>query len=124
MLENPSTLDRQMRSLKRLRGGESGTGPLSGNSGGEPSDLEGFDGRLIGTVVRGSSGGTAGPSRKTLTVEVVERRPHKKYGKTISKTKRYRLHAEGNFFREAARGDKVLMGKSRPRSRTKHLRLL
>jgi small subunit ribosomal protein S17 len=75
------------------------------------------EGRMTGVVIGKSS-------RKTLIVEVLKRYSHRKYGKVVFKTKRYKLHAEGDLFTYSSRGEKVLMRSSRPLSKTKRLVLL
>lgn len=79
--------------------------------------LQKSEGRMTGVVVGRSS-------EKTLLVEVLKRYSHRKYGKVVFKTKRYKLHAEGNLFAHSLRGEKVLMRSSRPLSKTKRLVLL
>nr|BBK20555.1 ribosomal protein S17 [Cryptomonas sp. SAG 977-2f] len=53
---------------------------------------------------------------KTIVVSIENRITHKKYGKVIAKTKRYKAHDENN---ECHIGDMVTIIESRPLSRTK-----
>lgn len=53
---------------------------------------------------------------KTIVVSIENRVTHKKYGKIISKTKRYKVHDEQN---ECQAGDLVLIQETRPLSKTK-----
>lgn len=55
-------------------------------------------------------------SDKTITVEVVRQVRHPKYGKIISRTKKYHAHDENN---SCAIGDVVKIVESRPISKTK-----
>ncbi|MEB3266809.1 MAG: 30S ribosomal protein S17 [Cyanobacteriota bacterium] len=53
---------------------------------------------------------------KTVVVAVENRFPHPIYRKTVSRTKRYKAHDEGNACRV---GDRVRITETRPLSRTK-----
>nr|BDA97779.1 ribosomal protein S17 [Rhodomonas sp. NIES-698] len=53
---------------------------------------------------------------KTLVVAIENRVTHKRYGKIISKTKRYKVHDEMN---ECKVGDYILIEETRPLSKTK-----
>jgi small subunit ribosomal protein S17 len=53
---------------------------------------------------------------KTIVVAIENRVTHKKYGKIISKTKRYKVHDENN---ECKPGDYILIVETRPLSKTK-----
>nr|BDA98745.1 ribosomal protein S17 [Rhodomonas sp. NIES-1730] len=53
---------------------------------------------------------------KTLVVAIENRVTHKRYGKIISKTKRYKVHDEMN---ECKIGDYILIEETRPLSKTK-----
>ena len=53
---------------------------------------------------------------KTVVVSIENRVTHKKYGKIISKTKRYKVHDEKN---ECKVGDSVVISETRPLSKTK-----
>ena len=53
---------------------------------------------------------------KTIVVSIENRITHKKYGKVISKTKRYKAHDEQN---ECRVGDFVTISETRPLSKTK-----
>jgi small subunit ribosomal protein S17 len=54
--------------------------------------------------------------QKTIVVAVENRAPHVKYGKTMVRTKRYKVHDEDNQCRV---GDRVRIQETRPLSRTK-----
>lgn len=54
---------------------------------------------------------------KTAIIEVVTMQTHPKYGKTIRKTKRYKIH---DPLEECSIGDKVLAFETRRISKTKH----
>lgn len=53
---------------------------------------------------------------KTIVVAIENRVTHKRYGKIISKTKRYKVHDEMN---QCNVGDYILISETRPLSRTK-----
>lgn len=53
---------------------------------------------------------------KTVVVSIENRVTHKKYGKIISNTKRYKVHDEQN---ECQVGDLILIEETRPLSKTK-----
>jgi small subunit ribosomal protein S17 len=53
---------------------------------------------------------------KTIVVSIENRITHKKYGKVISKTNRYKAHDEQN---ECRVGDFVTISETRPLSKTK-----
>ena len=53
---------------------------------------------------------------KTIVVSIENRVTHKKYGKVIAKTKRYKAHDETN---ESKIGDFVTIIETRPLSKTK-----
>jgi small subunit ribosomal protein S17 len=57
---------------------------------------------------------------KTIVVAIENRVTHKRYGKIISKTKRYKVHDENN---ECQIGDSVIISETRPLSKTKRWRL-
>jgi small subunit ribosomal protein S17 len=63
----------------------------------------------IGTVV-------SDKMNKTIVVSIENKITHKKYGKVISKTKRYKVHDENN---ECNIGDYVIISETRPLSKTK-----
>lgn len=63
----------------------------------------------IGTVV-------SDKMNKTIVVSIENKITHKKYGKVISKTKRYKVHDENN---ECNIGDYVVISETRPLSKTK-----
>jgi len=58
---------------------------------------------------------------KTLVVAVIDRVRHRRYGKTLQKTRRFYAHDEAN---EAREGDRVRIAETRPLSRSKRWRLL
>lgn len=53
---------------------------------------------------------------KTVVVSIENRVTHKRYGKIISRTKRYKVHDEMN---ECNVGDYILIKETRPLSKTK-----
>jgi len=53
---------------------------------------------------------------KTIVVAVANRSAHPRYGKTVVKTKKYKVHDEENKCNE---GDRVRITETRPMSRTK-----
>ena len=57
---------------------------------------------------------------KTVVVAIENRVTHKRYGKIISKTKRYKVHDEKN---ECQIGDSVIISETRPLSKTKRWRV-
>lgn len=68
----------------------------------------------IGTV-------TSSKMDKTVTVSVVRKRKHPKYGKFIKVTKKFHAHDERN---EAGQGDTVRIAETRPLSKSKRWRLI
>ena len=58
---------------------------------------------------------------KTVVVEVSTQKQHKKYGKRMKYSKRYKAHDENNT---AKTGDTVKIMGTRPLSKDKHFRLL
>jgi small subunit ribosomal protein S17 len=58
---------------------------------------------------------------KTLVVAVVDRVRHRRYGKTLQKTRKFYAHDEANDARE---GDRVRIAETRPMSRNKRWRLV
>ena len=69
---------------------------------------------LIGTVV-------SDVNDKTITVLVETYKNDRLYKKRVKYSKKYTVHDEKN---EAKKGDKVLIAKTRPLSKTKHFRLV
>jgi small subunit ribosomal protein S17 len=57
---------------------------------------------------------------KTIVVSIENRITHKKYGKVIAKTKKYKAHDENN---ECQIGDLVTIIETRPLSKTKRWNL-
>mmetsp|Transcript_5432 Transcript_5432/g.13918 ORF Transcript_5432/g.13918 Transcript_5432/m.13918 type:complete len:86 (-) Transcript_5432:762-1019(-) len=57
---------------------------------------------------------------KTIVVAIENRITHKRYGKIISKTTRYKAHDENN---ECQIGDSVVISETRPLSKTKRWQL-
>jgi small subunit ribosomal protein S17 len=58
---------------------------------------------------------------KTVVVAVVDRVRHRRYGKTLQKTRRFYAHDETN---DAHAGDRVRIAETRPLSRQKHWRVV
>ncbi len=58
---------------------------------------------------------------KTVVVSVVERVRHRRYGKTVQRTKRLYVHDEQNGARQ---GDRVRVQETRPMSKLKRWRLV
>lgn len=59
--------------------------------------------------------------QKTIVVEIVRKAKHPLYGKTVTLTKRYKVHDEEG---KAKVGDKVLITETRPLSKDKRWRLV
>lgn len=59
--------------------------------------------------------------QKTITITVVRRLKHPKYGKFVKKSKKFHAHDENN---EAQIGDVVRIMETRPLSKTKRWRLV
>jgi small subunit ribosomal protein S17 len=59
--------------------------------------------------------------QKTIVVEIVRKAKHPLYGKTVTLTKRYKVHDEES---KAKVGDKVLIAETRPLSKDKRWRLV
>lgn len=70
---------------------------------------------LLGKVV------SSAHMKKTIVVEVENRRPHKLYKKMLKKTKRYKAHYEGEGLTV---GDKVKIRETRPVSRDKKWKVI
>ena len=58
---------------------------------------------------------------KTISVNIVRRYKHSKYGKYVLRTRRYFVHDEKN---DARIGDKVVISETRPLSKNKRWRLI
>jgi len=58
---------------------------------------------------------------KTVVVAVVDRVRHRRYQKTLQRTKRFYAHDETNDVRE---GDRVRIAETRPMSKNKHWRIV
>lgn len=58
---------------------------------------------------------------KTITVAVKTKIAHNKYGKVLARTKKYKVHDEGN---ECNVGDIVRIQETRPLSKTKFWKLI
>ena len=58
---------------------------------------------------------------KSITVAVVQKQKHPKYGKFVTKTTKFHAHDEKN---ECGEGDTVLIMSTRPLSKTKRWRLV
>jgi len=80
----------------------------------EPAALErGLRKERIGTVV-------SDKMDKTIVVAVVQKYKHPLYKKTVSKTKKYKVHDENN---ECGVGDTVLIVETKHYSKDKYFRL-
>ena len=64
---------------------------------------------------------TSNGMNKTAVVSVVDRVRHRKYGKTVQRTKKLYVHDENNDLRV---GDRVRVMETRPLSKLKRWRLL
>lgn len=64
---------------------------------------------------------TSNKMDKTITVTVVRRLKHPKYGKFVKKSKKFHAHDESNI---AQPGDVVKIMETRPLSKTKRWRLV
>ena len=58
---------------------------------------------------------------KTVVVAVTDRVRHRRYGKTVQRTRTLYAHDEGN---DAHEGDRVRLAETRPLSRTKRWRVV
>jgi len=58
---------------------------------------------------------------KTVVVAVTDRVRHRRYGKTVQRTRKLYAHDETN---DAHEGDRVRLAETRPVSRTKHWRVV
>ena len=58
---------------------------------------------------------------KTVVVAVTDRVRHRRYGKTVQRTRTLSAHDEGN---DAHEGDRVRLAETRPLSRTKRWRVV
>jgi len=58
---------------------------------------------------------------KTAVVAVVDRVQHRRYQKTLQRTRKFHAHDETNAVRE---GDRVRIAETRPLSRLKHWRVI
>lgn len=58
---------------------------------------------------------------KTIVVSVTRRFAHPLLGKTVNRSKKYKVHDEKN---SAKSGDVVAIAECRPISKTKHMRLM
>ena len=111
------------------------SGPVSGEQGpsGPVSGDQGPSGPVSGD--QGQTGGAARPNPrkvregivvssamdKTAVVAVVERVRHRRYTKTVQRTKRIHAHDETNELRV---GDRVRISETRPLSKLKHWRVV
>ena len=64
---------------------------------------------------------TSSKMDKSITVAVVQKQKHPKYGKFVTKTTKFHAHDEKN---ECGEGDTVLIMSTRPLSKTKRWRLV
>jgi small subunit ribosomal protein S17 len=58
---------------------------------------------------------------KTAVIEVIDRVRHRRYAKTVQRTKRLHVHDETN---DVHVGDRVRVQETRPLSKTKHWRII
>ena len=58
---------------------------------------------------------------KTVVVAVTDRVRHRRYGKTVQRTRKFYAHDETN---DAHEGDRVRLAETRPLSRTKRWRVV
>jgi small subunit ribosomal protein S17 len=58
---------------------------------------------------------------KTVVVAVTDRVRHRRYGKTVQRTRKFYAHDETN---DANEGDRVRLAETRPLSRTKRWRVV
>ncbi len=120
--------------MAEAEGTQGPSGPLSGDQGpsGPLSGDQGPSGPLSGDQ---GPGATARPNPrklregivvsaamdKTAVVAVIERVRHRRYTKTVQRTKRIHAHDETNELRV---GDRVRIGETRPLSKLKHWRVV
>ena len=64
---------------------------------------------------------TSSKMDKSITVAVVQKQKHPKYGKFVTKTTKFHAHDDKN---ECGEGDTVLIMSTRPLSKTKRWRLV
>ena len=64
---------------------------------------------------------TSSKMDKSITVALVQKQKHPKYGKFVTKTTKFHAHDEKN---ECGEGDTVLIMSTRPLSKTKRWRLV
>ena len=64
---------------------------------------------------------TSSKMDKSITLAVVQKQKHPKYGKFVTKTTKFHAHDEKN---ECGEGDTVLIMSTRPLSKTKRWRLV
>ncbi len=112
---------------------EGPSGPLSGEQGpsGPPSEDQGPSGDQGGSGDRSPARPNPRKVRegivvssamdKTAVVAVVERVRHRRYTKTVQRTKRIHAHDEANELRV---GDRVRIAETRPLSKLKHWRVV
>ena len=91
---------------------EGPSGPLSGAEGDatRPNPRKVREGVVVSSAMD-----------KTAVVAVVERVRHRRYTKTVQRTKRIHAHDEAN---EAKVGDRVRISETRPMSKLKHWRIV
>ena len=93
---------------------EGPSGPVSGEQGAAPEARPNPRKVREGVVVSSAMD-------KTAVVAVVERVRHRRYTKTVQRTKRIHAHDEGN---ESRVGDRVRISETRPLSKLKHWRIV
>ena len=76
-------------------------------------------GKVLGKVLRGKV--VSDKMQDTVVVEVDRYFKHPRYGKYITRSKKYKVDDPGNT---AKIGDKVLIVETKPISKTKHFRLM
>jgi small subunit ribosomal protein S17 len=85
------------------------SGPVSGDSA-RPNPRKVREGVVVSSAMD-----------KTAVVAVIERVRHRRYTKTVQRTKRIHAHDEAN---EARVGDRVRISETRPLSKLKHWRIV
>ena len=118
-----------------LSGDQGQSGPLSGDQGqsGPPSGDQGPSAAPTGESASPTGETRPNPRKvregvvvssamdKTAVVAVVERVRHRRYTKTVQRTKRIHAHDEAN---ESRVGDRVRISETRPLSKLKHWRIV
>jgi small subunit ribosomal protein S17 len=84
--------------------------PVSGEQGARPNPRKVREGIVVSAAMD-----------KTAVVAVIERVRHRRYTKTVQRTKRIHAHDETNELRV---GDRVRISETRPLSKLKHWRVV